>query len=461
MTMITYSFIDGTPGNDILWGNDNTWYRDYINAKAGDDLIYSGISLATISGGEGSDTVSYEFSRGEVWVLLSGYGVGNAASGDTYGSIENAIGSAFGDTLIGDGAANRLSGLGGDDLLIGGLGIDRFDGGAGIDKVSYESTTGGIFVNLLTGLGFSNAAEGETYSGIEFVIGSQSADMLIGDGGGNWLYSGNGDDILVGGLGADALAGGAGIDTASYEDNWGAVSVDLNNGVGSGSAAQGDYLTGIENLTGGAFGDSFFGDGGVNRLDGAAGDDSLTGGVGADALIGGAGSDTASYADNWGAVFVNLSTGQGFGNAAEGDSLADIENLIGSLFADGLIGDGGVNRLDGGAGSDLLVGGGGGDSFAFSSALGSGNVDDIADFAAGADRIELSKAVFDGLALGSLAASAFVIGAQATDAAHRIVYDSGTGALYYDADGSGAGAAIQFAVLQPNLSLASTDFAIV
>ena len=66
--------------------------------------------------------------------------------------------------------------------------------------------------------------------------------------------------------------------------------------------------------------------------------------------------------------------------------------------------------------------------------------------------------MFTGLSAGTLAASAFVIGATAADADDRIVYDSATGALYFDADGNGAGGAVQFATLTTGLALTNNDF---
>ena len=69
--------------------------------------------------------------------------------------------------------------------------------------------------------------------------------------------------------------------------------------------------------------------------------------------------------------------------------------------------------------------------------------------------------MFAGLITGGLAASAFTTGTAATDAAHRIVYNSGTGELFYDFDGSGAGAAVLFAVLSTKPAIIATDFVVV
>ena len=71
------------------------------------------------------------------------------------------------------------------------------------------------------------------------------------------------------------------------------------------------------------------------------------------------------------------------------------------------------------------------------------NVDTIEDFDVLADVLELGAAVFSGLAAGALGAAAFVKGAglaTAQDASDRIIYNSTTGELYFDADGTGAGA---------------------
>lgn len=132
---------------------------------------------------------------------------------------------------------------------------------------------------------------------------------------------------------------------------------------------------------------------GDDTLAGWAGDDLLNGGAGADILIGGtvsitgntgttapAGTDTASYADSPEGVLIYLNTvgsytrvvdgitltlanaTVGHGGDAEGDYLTGINSLIGSAFADRLVGNNLANTLQGGAGDDRLVGGGGGDT---------------------------------------------------------------------------------------------------
>ena len=67
------------------------------------------------------------------------------------------------------------------------------------------------------------------------------------------------------------------------------------------------------------------------------------------------GNDRAIYKGSDAGVKVNLATGTAGGGHAEGDTLTDIENLIGSAHADTLGGDDGDNRFDGGAGADVFV----------------------------------------------------------------------------------------------------------
>ena len=171
-------------------------------------------------------------------------------------------------------------------------------------------------------------------------------------------------------------------------------------------------------------------------------------------------------------MFVNLLTGMGYNNAAQGDTFTGFENVIGGLFDDTIIGDHGANRLDGAMGADTLVGNGGADTFVFAHAPGaasgfahpnsSANVDTIFDFVSGEDKLEINAAAFGGgLTPGSLAAGAFVVGSAATDADDRFVYDQANGNLYFDADGSGSGAQVLMAILPNHDAIAATDFIIV
>jgi Ca2+-binding RTX toxin-like protein len=126
------------------------------------------------------------------------------------------------------------------------------------------------------------------------------------------------------------------------------------------------------------------------------------------------------------------------------------DKLLGLGGNDTLSGGAGNDTLYGGDGTDTLTGGAGKDAFVFNSAPTS--PDTIADFSgAEGDKIQLSKAIFDGLTYkGPLLAGDFYAAPGATsarDGTDRIIYDTTTGKLYYDADGIDGLAAVQIAVL--------------
>ena len=144
--------------------------------------------------------------------------------------------------------------------------------------------------------------------------------------------------------------------------------------------------------------------------------------------------------------------------AINGTGSTDNNILTGNTGANSLSGANGTDTLAGGLGNDTLGGGAGNDAFLFDSALGAGNIDSVTDMTVAADQIRLAQSIFTAIGAGTLAASAFVVGSAATTVDHRIIYDSTTGALSYDADGTGAGAAQQFATLQTGLALTNADF---
>ena len=125
-------------------------------------------------------------------------------------------------------------------------------------------------------------------------------------------------------------------------------------------------------------------------------------------------------------------------------------------------GNNGANLINGADGNDTLIGLGGADAFLFNNLLDAAtNVDTITDFNVADDTIQIDNGIFDGLALGTLSADEFVIGTAAQDAQDRIVYDSATGALFFDSDGTGGAAAVRFATVGVGLALTSNDFLVV
>jgi len=301
---------------------------------------------------------------------------------------------------------------------------------------------------------------------IENLIGGAFNDILTGSSAAN---------VLGGGAGNDTLDGGSGIDTAQYSDATAAVSVNLSSTTAQNTGGAGmDRLLNIENLTGSVFNDNLTGNAGANVLKGGDGNDNLLGGAGDDTLDGGNGVDWVQYWNAAAGVSVNLSlkTAQNTGSAGI-DTLSSIENAQGSNYNDVLIGSSvanvltarsGDDMLNGGLGNDTLTGGTGRDTFLFNSAVGNANVDTITDFVVADDTIQLENAVFKSLTTtGALAASAFKIFGNGSfiESDDRVIYNSLTGGLFYDADGSESAAAVQIATLGKNLAMTNADFFVV
>ena len=247
--------------------------------------------------------------------------------------IENAIGGAGADIVYGNNAANVLTGNGGSDTLLGFIGADTLVGGAGADNID-------------------------------------------------------------GGAGADAMIGGDGDDTYTVDDAGDTITEQLNEGIdfvtetfavyqmpanvehlvmGAGAVQATGTSTG-ETLEGNELANTLDGAGGNDTLVGGVGDDQLTGGAGADTIRGGAGFDYARYDFAPAAISIDVfNPVPGSGNSL-GDSLSEIEGIVGSAFddilggwgvdndlqglagADTLCGYGANDRLDGGSGIDTLIG---------------------------------------------------------------------------------------------------------
>ncbi|MFO1037575.1 MAG: M10 family metallopeptidase C-terminal domain-containing protein [Geminicoccaceae bacterium] len=364
-------------------------------------------------------------------VLTTVVAVGTIRNDDS--DTQPVTGDNSPNNLKGGPGDDTIFGLGGDDTLQGGLGNDHLDGGSGIDTASYVDAAGPVQANLkngtsqgalgndhlvsienITGGNFADSLGGDSLS--NNILGGAGNDKLYGDAGDDTLLGQAGDDTLYGFTGADRLDGGDGVDTASYADATGAVQANLIKGTSNGALGQ-DKIVGIENLTGGNYNDTLGGDTGANMLQGGAGndklygdagndtlqgqdgDDTLFGFTGDDKLDGGVGTDTASYADiSVAGVTVNLAltTAQATGGAGK-DTLASIENVIGTALADSLIGSSDANTLTGGFGKDTLKGNAGNDLFDFNTAADSAvgaNADWITDFtgvgANTGDRIDLA-----------------------------------------------------------------------
>ena len=194
--------------------------------------------------------------------------------------------------------------------------------------------------------------------------------------------------------------------------------------------------------------------------------------------MGGGGNDTY-YVDHAADTIVELA-GNGTNDTviatAHHTLSAEVENLTftggsnlngtGNGLANTLLGNNGRNLLNGGngndtitggLGNDTLIGGSGDDTFVFKTLPTATNIDTISDFSAG-DSIAFDTAVFSALSGDTFSADNFVVGTAAADSDDRLIYNVNTGALFYDADGSGGGAAVQVATLSNKYSLNWTDF---
>jgi Ca2+-binding RTX toxin-like protein len=247
------------------------------------------------------------------------------------------------------------------------------------------------------------------------------------------------------------------------------------NTVGAGT----DTILNFENLYGSNYNDILIGSSIGNYIYGADGSDLIYAGSGSgnDTFDGGNGNDIICYYKSSSGVTVNLSLTTAQNTLGNGtDTILNIENLYGSNFNDILKGTTGINTIRGYdgddaifgyGGNDILTGGNGADIFVFNTTLNAtSNVDTITDFVAVDDTINLENAVFAKLTTtGTLSASNFVANSTGTagDSNDYIIYNTTTGALYYDADGSGSGAAVQFAILgtSSHPTITNADFVII
>ena len=155
-------------------------------------------------------------------------------------------------------------------------------------------------------------------------------------------------------------------------------------------------------IDGGAGKDLLRGGAGADALRGGAGDDVLDGRGAADQMAGGEGVDTADYSSRTAGVRVDVDTGPDDGEAGEGDTVVEIENVDGGAGTDTLIGGAGANQLSGGAGDDVLTGGSGDDT------LTGGPGVDVFDAGAGNDAVVARDSAAEKVSCGADADTASV-----------------------------------------------------
>ena len=485
----------GTNGNDQLVGTSG---QDVIAGLAGNDVLRGDAGADTMLGGAGNDAYVVE-NGGDVVTEFVGEGVDTVyttigyalAAGSevevltvydraTTGTL-SLYGNAVGQTIYGNAGANLLSGGGGADTLYGLGGDDAYQiDGAG--DVVYEFVGGGYDTIYTTG-SFSLSAGAE----VELITvddrATTNAVNLSGNAFGQAIYGNAGANSLSGGGGTDALFGFAGDDryiVDSLDDvvveiaGQGSDTVYATASYALGFLAEVEVLSAYDrlattslDLTGSAYGQTIYGNAGTNTLRGNGGTDILRGLAGNDSYLVDDLTDQVIEAAGQGTDTVYTTGHFVLTAGSEVEALSVYErattnaiNLAGNALGQAIYGNAGNNVIDGKAGADTIYLMGGTDKVYFSTPLGGGNVDAVVGFTSGDDKLLLDAVTF-GLAPGTPSADAFVLGNTASDANDRLLYSQASGQLWFDADGSGAGAAILFATLGAGTLLNASDFLVV
>lgn len=407
-----------------------------------------GVSMATRYGTQHNDSIS-----------------GTSSSDTLYGFDGN-------DTLRGLDGDDALYGGNGEDFLFGGSGNDRLEGGSGNDTMDggagndtyYSGNLAGDTIVDASGLDTVVAPGGFMPSGIERMLLRTTLEVTQATGNslGNLIHNQSGADAFIdGGGGNDTLIGGSGFDFFTISsgndvvDGRGGIdwlsggSVDFRAGTATGGSGT-TRFSGIEAAEGSFGHDRLAADDNGRTLHGEGGNDTVLGGAGADTLFGDGGFDHP--------------------DTNPGDDV-----VRGGAGNDYLQGGNGSDRLDGGTGNDTLRGAGsfsddpadGADTFVFSVAAGGANADWISVFESGSDEIAFENAVFTrlggegGWAAGDGRFYAAAGASAAHDASDRLVYDTQSGELYYDADGSGGAGALIVATLEGAPALAAGDITVI
>ncbi len=491
----------GGAGDDDLDGGDD---NDLLDGGTGDDTLSGGLGFNTLSGGLGFDTIDYSFVQTGLYVDLTANTVQGAGIGDELSGFEAVALGSGNDTVVGGGVSYRGA--------VRGVTVDLSSQGSQNTGSSGFDTL--LNVVSLEGSGFNDQLQGN--EGDNRIDGFLGSDTMSGGAGDDYYIVDDINDVVIESaqLPGSALASavdlapevtaGSGIDTVESTVSF-LLAANIENLIlkaGSGAlVGTGNELANA--LTGNGLNNVLLGLAGADTLVGGAGNDTLSGGAGDDSMLGGAGDDTyvvdsafeaaavnarlvelagegtdtvqSSVTFILGAEFEKLiltgvaatnGTGNAVGNAINGNAGAN--TLKGLWGNDTLVGGDGADSLFGNGGSDTLTGGAGADRFCFDTAFSaSTNLDTITDFVSASDKIQLDDDIagaFVALTSPSVAQGSFISGAGLTaarDADDFLIYNTSTGDLYYDRDGSGAAAAIKFALLTAAPALTAGDFVIV
>jgi Ca2+-binding RTX toxin-like protein len=496
--------VRGFWGNDLLFGDDG---NDFIQGFQGNDTMFGGAGndvfymyasdnvdegQDTIDGGAGLDSVEFDgnlASSGVVIDLANGTATGGGASGSgivTLVNIENVVGTTrFADRITGDAGANALAGIASgvsgaeaNDTLDGAAGIDTLTGGAGATSFIFSAAPGTANADQITD--FTSGADKIRLDGRVMTNLGASGDFAADDARFFAAAGANGghdaDDRVVYNtttrqLFYDADGSGAGARQLIATLQSGATLVATDIAVEGGSTGGGQTIDGTSGN------DTLTGTSGNDTINGLGGNDLFLAGStgGADVINGGAGSDSIEFKERaTSGVVVDFAAGTITGGSSGTISFTGIERAVTGNFNDSLTGNaagqtltgqGGADTLWGAGGIDTLWGGAGADRFIFRE-TGSANADLVRDWAAGSDKVALDNSPMSALgATGNFASGDARFKANstgtATDTNDRVVYNTSTGSLYYDADGSGSGAAQLIATFSGNPAVAATDIVVI
>ena len=226
----------GGNGNDTLSGSPNsTLSKRLFGGPGNDTFLQSNTGGADshdyLSGGAGSDTVSYVLRTITVTVTLDGTAndgssgendnilsdIENVSTGDGDDSI---TGNANNNVLSAGNGLNNINGMDGDDIFLQGgdpnnAGNDTIDGGNGIDTVDYSGRTAALTLVMdgSTASGDTGAGENDKIKPtVENIYGGSGADTITGTTANNYIVGNAGADVISAGQGDDLVDGGAGTD---------------------------------------------------------------------------------------------------------------------------------------------------------------------------------------------------------------------------------------------------------
>lgn len=413
--------VQGGGGNDYIWGGDG---KDVLSGGSGvDRFAYHSISEAgdvikDFKAGASGDVIDVSVMAYQLgWQSLDGHVRFVQSGSDSLFQVDANGGNNSFVTIA------TLSDVNTSSLTSANLSREIFItsgaalGGGAISTPDAPDPAPSVFAE------YAAYAYQQGDEAANTLLGTSGKDLLVAGAGSDILTGLGGNDVLAGGAGADLLRGGAGSDTASYADASSSVVVSLLTPSSNTGDAAGDVFSQIENLAGSDYNDEITGSRSMNTLWGRAGDDTLFGFGGCDIIYGGAGND----------------------------------RIEGGLRNDTLLGDDGADVLIGGSGYDKMTGGDGADRF-YLNGPGDG-VDTIFDFQHDADKLVLNSM----LGIDRLADIDFVSGSRphAVGTGPALLYNSDTGALWYDADGAGWKDPVALASLVNHAALDLADIVLV